>query len=106
MDKTARRGAIVKAISIITRFRFAHAFKPLLSAALEKYLILPALPADASEDARAADEAARLAVLEQLYSVLNSIDIANTLPNYSPLEQRALAWLRVLRLTVSVAQGC
>ncbi|KAI0631091.1 spindle pole body interacting protein [Trametes polyzona] len=41
LDKTARRGAIVKAMAIVTRYPFVQIFKPVLLLALDDYFMNP-----------------------------------------------------------------
>lgn len=68
-DSSVRRGAVVKAMAIFSKYHFIEAFKKPLDLALEKYYL------DQSVD-----------VMKELYDTLNAIDITN-LPRPDFLEQ-------------------
>lgn len=69
LDKTVRRGAIVKAMAICTRHSFIEIFKPVLLMALDDYF------SDPSQDC-----------LARLFDAVNSMDISNT-PRLSRYEK-------------------
>ncbi|KAI0703720.1 spindle pole body interacting protein [Cytidiella melzeri] len=69
LDKTVRRGAIVKAMAICTRHSFIEIFKPVLLMALDDYFMNP------SQDC-----------LARLFDAVNSMDISMT-PTLSPFEK-------------------
>ncbi|GBE83981.1 spindle pole body interacting protein [Sparassis latifolia] len=74
LDKTARRGAVVKAMAICTRHPFVQIFKPVLVMALDDYFANP------SQDC-----------LARLFDAINSMDIsmAPVLTRYEKLIMRA-----------------
>ncbi|KAI0078370.1 spindle pole body interacting protein [Panus rudis PR-1116 ss-1] len=69
LDKTVRRGAIVKAMAICTRHSFIEIFKPVLLIALDDYFSNP------SQDC-----------LARLFDAINSMDISNA-PNLTRYEK-------------------
>ncbi|TVY57138.1 Protein mesA [Lachnellula suecica] len=71
-DKTAKRGAVVKAMAICTRHPFLHIYKPLLLLALEEYFKSP--------------DPATLALL---YESVNTMDLS-LMPKLSLLEKYLL----------------
>ncbi|KAI9048893.1 hypothetical protein LZ554_006747 [Drepanopeziza brunnea f. sp. 'monogermtubi'] len=71
-DKTAKRGAVVKAMAICTRHPFLHIYKPLLLLALEEYFKSP-YPA----------------TLALLYEAVNTMDLS-LMPRLSLLERHLL----------------
>lgn len=71
-DKTAKRGAIVKAMAICTRHPFLHIYKPLLLLALEEYFKSP-VPE----------------TLSMLYDAVNAMDLS-LMPKLSLLERHLL----------------
>ncbi|TVY31541.1 Protein mesA, partial [Lachnellula subtilissima] len=71
-DKTAKRGAVVKAMAICTRHPFLHIYKPLLLLALEEYFKSP-----------------HPATLALLYEAVNTMDLS-LMPRLSLLERYLL----------------
>ncbi|KAI0366822.1 spindle pole body interacting protein [Pilatotrama ljubarskyi] len=73
LDKTARRGAIVKAMAIVTRYPFVQIFKPVLLLALDDYFMNP------SQDC-----------LARLFDAVNEMDFSNmpVLTRYEKLIMR------------------
>ncbi|KAE8448145.1 hypothetical protein EG329_009749 [Mollisiaceae sp. DMI_Dod_QoI] len=71
-DKTAKRGAVVKAMAICTRHPFLHIYKPLLLLALEEYFKSP-----------------HPATLASLYEAVNTMDLS-LMPRLSLLERMLL----------------
>ncbi|KAG4432429.1 hypothetical protein IFR05_012087 [Cadophora sp. M221] len=71
-DKTAKRGAVVKAMAICTRHPFLHIYKPLLLLALEEYFKSP-----------------HPATLALLYEAVNTMDLS-LMPRLSLLERHLL----------------
>ncbi|KAL2890601.1 Protein mesA [Ceratocystis lukuohia] len=71
-DKTVRRGAVVKAMSICTRHPFLHIYKPLLLLALEEYFKSP-VPE----------------TLSMLYDAVNAMDLS-LMPRLTVLERHLL----------------
>ncbi|KAL3428099.1 Protein mesA [Phlyctema vagabunda] len=71
-DKTAKRGAVVKAMAICTRHPFLHIYKPLLLLALDEYYKSP-----------------RPATLALLYEAVNTMDLS-LMPKLSILERYLL----------------
>ncbi|KAI0642652.1 spindle pole body interacting protein [Trametes meyenii] len=73
LDKTARRGAIVKAMAIVTRYPFLQIFKPVLLLALDDYFMNP------SQDC-----------LARLFDAVNAMDFSNmpVLTRYEKLIMR------------------
>ncbi|KAI1786728.1 mesa protein [Ganoderma leucocontextum] len=73
LDKTARRGAIVKAMAICTRYPFVQIFKPVLLLALDDYFMNP------SQDC-----------LARLFDAVNAMDFNNMplLTNFEKLIMR------------------
>ncbi|RDW71136.1 spindle pole body interacting protein [Coleophoma cylindrospora] len=71
-DKTAKRGAVVKAMAICTRHPFLHIYKPLLLLALDEYFKNP-IPA----------------TLALLYEAVNTMDLS-LMPRMSLLERHLL----------------
>jgi hypothetical protein len=71
-DKTAKRGAVVKAMAICTRHPFLHIYKPLLLLALEEYFKSP-----------------HPATLASLYEAVNTMDLS-LMPRLSLLERHLL----------------
>ncbi|KAG0646957.1 mesA [Hyphodiscus hymeniophilus] len=71
-DKTAKRGAVVKAMAICTRHPFLHIYKPLLLLALEEYFKSP-----------------HPATLASLYQAVNTMDLS-LMPRLSLLERYLL----------------
>jgi hypothetical protein len=71
-DKTAKRGAVVKAMAICTRHPFLHIYKPLLLLALEEYFKNP-----------------HLMTLEVLFNAVNNMDLS-LMPRLSLLERHLL----------------
>ncbi|KAK3944289.1 protein mesa [Diplogelasinospora grovesii] len=71
-DKTAKRGAVVKAMAICTRHPFLHIYKPLLLLALEEYFKSP-IPE----------------TLAMLYDAVNDMDLS-LMPRLSLLERHLL----------------
>ncbi|ODA80124.1 hypothetical protein RJ55_03082 [Drechmeria coniospora] len=71
-DKSAKRGAIVKAMAICTRHPFLHIYKPLLLLALEEYFKSP-VPE----------------TLSMLYDAVNAMDLS-LMPRLSILERHLL----------------
>jgi hypothetical protein len=71
-DKTAKRGAVVKAMAICTRHPFLHIYKPLLLLALEEYFKSP-----------------HPATLALLYEAVNTMDLS-LMPWLSLLERYLL----------------
>ncbi|KAL5598769.1 hypothetical protein BROUX41_003895 [Berkeleyomyces rouxiae] len=71
-DKTVRRGAVVKAMSICTRHPFLHIYKPLLLLALEEYFKSP-VPE----------------TLSMLYNAVNAMDLS-LMPRLTVLERHLL----------------
>lgn len=71
-DKTAKRGAVVKAMAICTRHPFLHIYKPLLLLALEEYFKSP-----------------QPATLALLYDAVNTMDLS-LMPRLSLLERHLL----------------
>ncbi|KAI9067011.1 spindle pole body interacting protein [Trametes sanguinea] len=69
LDKTARRGAIVKAMAIVTRYPFVQIFKPVLLLALDDYFMNP------SQDC-----------LARLFDAVNAMDLSN-MPNLTRYEK-------------------
>jgi hypothetical protein len=67
MDASARRGAVVKALAICSRFRFLHLFKDFMLTALDKYF--------ETNDKR---------VLEAVYAALNRMDLAGLQVSTAP----------------------
>ena len=73
MDTAVRRGAIVKAMAIFSRYHYTDIFKEILSIALEAYF-----------------EEKNVSVLEGLYKTLNGVDLREVpCPNY--LQQATFA---------------
>ncbi|KAI0720675.1 mesa protein [Cerioporus squamosus] len=74
LDKTARRGAIVKAMAICTRYPFVQIFKPVLLLALDDYFMNP------SQDC-----------LARLFDAVNAMDFSNMpiLSRYEKLIMRS-----------------
>lgn len=77
LDASVRRGAVVKAIAVCSRFPFVHIFKPMLSRALHEYFL-------------AASAADGRALLERLYNALNAVDICS-MPRYGEVDRRLLS---------------
>ncbi|KAI0656871.1 spindle pole body interacting protein [Cubamyces menziesii] len=73
LDKTVRRGAIVKAMAIVTRYPFVQIFKPVLLLALDDYFMNP------SQDC-----------LARLFDAVNAMDFSNmpVLTRYEKLIMR------------------
>ncbi|KAA8567563.1 hypothetical protein EYC84_008038 [Monilinia fructicola] len=71
-DKTAKRGAVVKAMAICTRHPFLHIYKPLLLLALEEYFKTP-----------------QPSTLAELYEAVNTMDLS-LMPKLSILERHLL----------------
>ncbi|POS86228.1 spindle pole body interacting protein, partial [Erysiphe pulchra] len=71
-DKTAKRGAVVKAMAICTRHPFLHIYKPLLLLALDEYFKAP-----------------NLTTLAQLWDAVNSMDLS-LMPRLGHLERMLL----------------
>lgn len=71
-DKTAKRGAVVKAMAICTRHPFLHIYKPLLLLALEEYFKTP-----------------HPSTLASLYQAVNDMDLS-LMPRLSLLERHLL----------------
>lgn len=71
-DKSAKRGAIVKAMAICTRHPFLHIYKPLLLLALDEYFRVP-----------------NLTTLAQLWEAVNSMDLS-LMPRLGYLERMLL----------------
>ncbi|KAK2630406.1 hypothetical protein QTJ16_001226 [Diplocarpon rosae] len=71
-DKSAKRGAVVKAMAICTRHPFLHIYKPLLLLALEEYFKTP-----------------HPATLALLYEAVNTMDLS-LMPRLSLLERHLL----------------
>ncbi|KAG9246387.1 docking domain of Afi1 for Arf3 in vesicle trafficking-domain-containing protein [Calycina marina] len=71
-DKTAKRGAVVKAMAICTRHPFLHIYKPLLLLALDEYFKNP-----------------HPATLASLYEAVNTMDLS-LMPKLSLLEKHLL----------------
>ena len=71
-DKTAKRGAVVKAMAICTRHPFLHIYKPLLLLALDEYFKSP-----------------HPATLASLYEAVNTMDLS-LMPRLSLLERHLL----------------
>lgn len=71
-DKTAKRGAVVKAMAICTRHPFLHIYKPLLLLALDEYFKNP-----------------HPQTLESLYNAVNTMDLS-LMPKLSILERHLL----------------
>lgn len=73
-DSSVARGAVVKALALVTRHRFYQIFKPLLMLSLDQYF-----------DARAPQDQVR--VLANLYHTINNLPLQE-LPQLSPLQRR------------------
>ncbi len=71
-DKTVRRGAIVKALTIVTRFPFIQIFRTIMRHGLDLYY--------ASTDQR---------TLEQVFTTINSLDLSSAKVT-TPMERRLL----------------
>ena len=71
-DKTAKRGAVVRAMAICTRHPFLHIYKPLLLLALEEYFKNP-----------------HPSTLVTLYDAVNNMDLS-LMPRLSLLERHLL----------------
>ncbi len=74
MDKTVKRGAIVKALAIATRHRFYNIFKPLLMLCLDQIFDSPN-PED------------QVQLLSNLYMTVNNMPL-DSMPSLSPLARR------------------
>jgi hypothetical protein len=74
MDRSVKRGAIVKALAICTRHRFYNIFKPLLMLSLDQYF-----------DATNIDDQRQ--ILMNLYHTINNMPL-HMMPLLSPLQQR------------------
>lgn len=71
--KDVKRGAIVKAMCIVTPHPFFHVFKPLLMLSLDQYFKSPSIDA-----------------LKKLYDSINSIDLSQ-IPYFSSFERRIMS---------------
>lgn len=72
-DKDVKRGAVVKAMCIVTPHPFFHVFKPLLLLALDEYFRVPSIDS-----------------LQALYDAINSIDLSGV-PKLNFLERQILS---------------
>ena len=73
-DSTVARGAVVKALALVTRHRFYQIFKPLLMLSLDQYF-----------DAKTPQDQVR--VLANLYHTINNMPLQD-MPQISPLQRR------------------
>jgi len=83
MDKSVKRGAVVKAMAIATRHRFYNVFKPLLMLSLDQYF-------DASTDGE------RRQILVDLHRTINSLPF-DRMPKLSTLQKRVQSAVRIRR---------
>eukprot|EP00742_Colponemidia_sp_Colp-10_P003963 GILJ01004226.1.p1 GENE.GILJ01004226.1~~GILJ01004226.1.p1 ORF type:complete len:811 (+),score=125.65 GILJ01004226.1:46-2433(+) len=91
LDKTVRRGAMVKSMAICTRHQAFHLFKPLLILALDRYFqqFSSTTASTVKKDPSAVTDATadRFAVVKQLYETLNRMSFAN-FPLLTSVEKR------------------
>jgi hypothetical protein len=92
-DKTVKRGAIVKALAVVTRYRWYNILKPLLLLALDAYL-----------DCRDDEEEKRFAILANLYATINSVDLSGLTP-LTDQEKRVLRAVRLRGTTSGQPSG-